>query len=332
MSELPPGTVSREEAASQLGLDLAGVERLVAAGALETAAEGRAITQISLLTHLSRRITLTVKKALDPPSAPGGMWGGLALRLLLLLAFLGSMVDVFSLQANKPVVPPLVLLVGLVPVVGVAVWLARRQPELGNTNGFGTSLYGSRRTSDGLVGTAYVVVAIVPIAPLASYVVLEEGPEKVESGGMIRTRGYFLRALPAICWPQAAPTVALGWSALLLGGYLLELRTTRTRPIAEAFRAWLEATEAELLTPTDPLRRVIRYYKRHFDALTRFNRTRPCRSTTTSRSGASRCTRSSASTPSSPGAPKGHIVGRRCSGWSPPPSASASMCWRTSPG
>lgn len=56
----------------------------------------------------------------------------------------------------------------------------------------------------------------------------------------------------------------------LTGADLLALRTTRTRPIAEAFRVWLDATEAELVLPTDPLRKVIRYYKRHFDALTRF--------------------------------------------------------------
>jgi len=56
----------------------------------------------------------------------------------------------------------------------------------------------------------------------------------------------------------------------LTGAALLALRTTHTRPIAEAFRSWLDATEAELTVPSDPLRKVVRYYKRHFDALTRF--------------------------------------------------------------
>ncbi len=54
----------------------------------------------------------------------------------------------------------------------------------------------------------------------------------------------------------------------LSGAALLARRQVQTRPIVEAFKAWLETHKG--LLPTDPLGKVIRYYLRHFDDLTRF--------------------------------------------------------------
>lgn len=55
----------------------------------------------------------------------------------------------------------------------------------------------------------------------------------------------------------------------LTGDALLELRQRRTRPVVDSFKAWLQAVEPDLL-PSDPLGKAVRYYLRHFDALTRF--------------------------------------------------------------
>ncbi len=55
----------------------------------------------------------------------------------------------------------------------------------------------------------------------------------------------------------------------LTGEALLELRQRKTGPVVEAFRKWLLEHEPDLL-PSDELGRVVRYYLRHFDALTRF--------------------------------------------------------------
>jgi transposase len=54
----------------------------------------------------------------------------------------------------------------------------------------------------------------------------------------------------------------------LTGDALLARRQAETRPIARAFKAWL-FRHSDLL-PTDPLGKVIAYYLRHFDDLTRF--------------------------------------------------------------
>lgn len=54
----------------------------------------------------------------------------------------------------------------------------------------------------------------------------------------------------------------------LVGDALLARRQAETRPIVSAFKAWLEKHQD--LLPTDPLGKAVRYYLRHFDALTRF--------------------------------------------------------------
>jgi hypothetical protein len=55
----------------------------------------------------------------------------------------------------------------------------------------------------------------------------------------------------------------------LVGDALLAWRRRRTRPIVDRFRHWLEQIEPTLL-PSDRLGKVVRYYLRHFDALTAF--------------------------------------------------------------
>lgn len=55
----------------------------------------------------------------------------------------------------------------------------------------------------------------------------------------------------------------------LTGEALLELRQRKTRPVVDDFRKWLLEHEPDLL-PSDDLGKVVRYYLRHFDALTRF--------------------------------------------------------------
>jgi transposase len=55
----------------------------------------------------------------------------------------------------------------------------------------------------------------------------------------------------------------------LNGAALLRLRQARTRPVAEKFRRWISETVPTLL-PSNPVGKVLRYYDRHFTALTRF--------------------------------------------------------------
>jgi len=55
----------------------------------------------------------------------------------------------------------------------------------------------------------------------------------------------------------------------LTGSALLLHRQTHTRPIADAFDAWLLSVEATLL-PSEPLTAAVRYYRTHREALYRF--------------------------------------------------------------
>lgn len=58
-------------------------------------------------------------------------------------------------------------------------------------------------------------------------------------------------------------------TAGLKGAALLAHRQTRIRPVVDEFAAWLAAVEPTLL-PSDPLTAAVGYYRRHWDALTRF--------------------------------------------------------------
>lgn len=77
---------------------------------------------------------------------------------------------------------------------------------------------------------------------------------------LAREAGAFLTQMYAIERRAAAEG--------LVGDALLARRQLQTRPIAEQFKAWLLAHQD--LLPSDPLGKVIRYYLRHFDDLTRF--------------------------------------------------------------
>ena len=56
----------------------------------------------------------------------------------------------------------------------------------------------------------------------------------------------------------------------LTGAALLERRQAQTRPVVEAFRLWLRGQDTSNLLPSDNFGKVVRYYLRHFDDLTRF--------------------------------------------------------------
>jgi transposase len=55
----------------------------------------------------------------------------------------------------------------------------------------------------------------------------------------------------------------------LVGADLLAHRRAQIRPIADAFATWLAVVEPTLL-PSDPLTTAVGYYRKHWDALTRF--------------------------------------------------------------
>jgi transposase len=77
---------------------------------------------------------------------------------------------------------------------------------------------------------------------------------------LARQGGQFLARMYAIEHRAAAEGLS--------GPALLARRQQETRPIVDAFKTWLLAHET--LLPSDPLGKVVRYYLRHWDGLTRF--------------------------------------------------------------
>lgn len=224
-SEAPPGTLPRAEAAQRLSLDEAGLQRLIDAGAVRTTPDGAFVTVESLLVHLSSRVRTSLasldEKMGGKPRAPGGLGGLLLMKALLTLGFLGAMVELFSIQDDNTIVPLPGFFLGIAVVVGVCTWLARRQPDFSTTNGFGVTLYGKKKTPEGQVGTSWLVAAMIPLAPVRSFVILEEGAETADGGGAMRTRSYMTRPLPGIFWPQAAPVMVVAWAGIVLAGWVL---------------------------------------------------------------------------------------------------------------
>ena len=56
----------------------------------------------------------------------------------------------------------------------------------------------------------------------------------------------------------------------LAGGDRVEFRRRRSRRVLRRFRQWLDGVLARPLPPSDPVRKVAKYYCNHFDDLTRF--------------------------------------------------------------
>jgi hypothetical protein len=220
MSDAPPGTVPRAQAAAELRLDDAGLDRLIAAGALTTTDDGQFVTQLSMLQHLSRRISVTVQAAQpDPTPRWLAVVESVALMTLLVLGWMAALVQLFSWQNGAPILSPPTFALAVGGALAVATALARRRGTLGSGNGFGTTLYGRRRTPEGVVATAWLIAAMVPLVPLASYVLLEE--HELESSATGSTQSYMLRQLPGLHWPQVVPWLLASWAGLLGVGWLI---------------------------------------------------------------------------------------------------------------
>ena len=136
------------------------------------------------------------------------------LPLVLGMWFLACCVEVFSLRGHKPIAPVPGAIAVLGAVLGLAWWMGRTADEFNSMNGLGTTLYGSKETPEGRVGTQWIIIAGVPILPVRSYVILSGGEETANWSGAIRTKMFRLRTLDGVYWPQALPILVGVWAAL----------------------------------------------------------------------------------------------------------------------
>jgi peroxiredoxin len=125
-------------------------------------------------------------------------------------------------------------------VIGGVLWfLARKSNSTGTFNGFGTKLYGNKRTPGGRIATKWVVFFFMPIVPVKSYKVISQQKTRV-STVEYRT-DYALTELPGLYWPQAGLIgiiAALFWVLVLfsLSASLVEAQRARNaaKPLSGA--------------------------------------------------------------------------------------------------
>jgi hypothetical protein len=204
-----------EDAAAELKIPPDQVRDLIAAGVLTATGEGDAlqVTKQSVVMYMLSRATADIRKITEP-ARPVAVASAAFLPLLLGMWFMAACVEVFSLQAHKPIVPAPAAVAVLGAVLALCWWLALQADEFSSAQGLGTTLYGRRMTPEGRVGTQWLILAGVPLLPLRSYVILEAGEPTANWSGMIRKTNYRLRALGRVYWPQALPVLGGVWAAL----------------------------------------------------------------------------------------------------------------------
>jgi len=98
--------------------------------------------------------------------------------------------------------------------IGWFVWIMIKRDELGTFLGFGTKLYGNKKTATGRVKTKWVVLFFVPVFPLKSYEVFSEYTTR--QSPVAYNTNYQLKELPSLCKSQVIPIVVTVWPLIML--------------------------------------------------------------------------------------------------------------------
>jgi hypothetical protein len=134
--------------------------------------------------------------------------------LLTYVAFFASIVLVV-LQANGVLSPWIAIPAVVLSWIGLA-FLFRRRVGTSSYDFIGTRLYGKKPTENGYLATKWIIVAMIPILPVATYEIFYEGDLTQEQSGRtnMQSQSFVCRALPGLCWKQVVPTLLIGWSIL----------------------------------------------------------------------------------------------------------------------
>jgi hypothetical protein len=205
--------LSVAEAAEKLGCSEAEVRARVSAGLLQAEqVDGELrVATLSVLEEVGRSLSAQMGAA---QSRRGSVLVAILVPVSLMMLLIFTLVYLMLLADGQGFipVPPLVYLALLWGSLAGLAALARWDGDLQAVNGLGVTLYGRRQTERGVVGTAWLVVLLVPVAPVRSYLVRSE--QKLDSSPMSRRTVYQLEPLEALYWPVVAPTLAAVWTAL----------------------------------------------------------------------------------------------------------------------
>lgn len=140
---------------------------------------------------------------------------------LTYVAFFASIV-LMVLEANGILSPWIAIPAVAFTWIGLA-FLFRRRVGTSSYDFMGTRLYGKKPTENGYLATKWIIVALIPILPVATYEIFYEGNLMEEQSGRASTQSqsFVCRALPGLCWKQVVPTLLIGWS--ILGAILFVL-------------------------------------------------------------------------------------------------------------
>ncbi len=132
-------------------------------------------------------------------------------------------------QAAGGKISPALSVLATFGIFGLCWTLARREPGAESSNGWGTKLYGRRRSANGHITTKWITILYLPLIPVRSYEVLREEQGRSLNLLVYSSDSSRLVVVPlpglGLCWPQVALTAVLAWgglaTAFLLGWYLL---------------------------------------------------------------------------------------------------------------
>ncbi|HWQ57414.1 MAG TPA: hypothetical protein VN540_00215 [Clostridia bacterium] len=137
------------------------------------------------------------------------------MEVFLTYVFFFASVTLVVLQANGVLSPWIAIPAVVLSWIGLAFLFGRRVGT-SSYNFVGTRLYGKKPTENGYLATKWIIVALIPILPVATYEIFYEGNLMEEQSGRTNTQSqsFACRALPSLCWKQAVPTLLIGWSIL----------------------------------------------------------------------------------------------------------------------
>lgn len=216
--------LSIEEAAERLSTTPDDIRARLADGRLEAVeVDGETrVDTVSVITALTESLSSSLgdlSRTLEqgeatPSASAGSVLAAVGIPLLLVLWALFAGVEMLFLAddpAEAPV-PAWAFLVGsAVLLAALAAW-ARSDGQLGTSNGAGVTLHGRRETEAGTVGTAWLVLFLIPLVSIRSYVV-HDAQTHVDNP-MVRTTRYSLSDHDGLCWPQVLPMFLGVWGGL----------------------------------------------------------------------------------------------------------------------
>jgi|GEM_PF-3594763 len=111
-------------------------------------------------------------------------------------------------QAAGGKISPALFVLATLGIFGLCWTLARHEQGAESSNGWGTKLYGHRRSANGHITTKWITILYLPLIPVRSYEVLREEQGRSLNLLVYSSDSSRLAVVPlpglGLCWPQVS--------------------------------------------------------------------------------------------------------------------------------